>query len=81
MFLPTPLTPTLKVYLGEAGDTIVYCSELCMNEAMDLVNSTNGKFDIPIKLVFKEKLTDLPLVYQAVYEADLKLEFLPEDVR
>jgi hypothetical protein len=81
MFLPTPLNPTLKVYLGEAEDCITYCSERCMEETLELVNSTNTGFDIPIKLVFKEKLSDVPLVYQVVYKDDLKLEFLPEDVR
>jgi len=81
MFLPTPLTPTLKVYLGEAEDVIIYCSEKCMEETLDAVNSTNTPFDIPIKLVFREKLSDVPLVYQVVYQDDLKLEFLPEEVR
>jgi hypothetical protein len=85
MFLPTSDTPTLEVYLGEAEDRITYCSMKCMEETLDAVNSTNTSMDIPIKLVYFEKLVQLlstdALTYRAVYKDDLKLEFLPEEVR
>jgi hypothetical protein len=85
MFLPTANTPTLEVYLGEAEDKITYCSMKCMEETLDAVNSTNTLMDIPIKLVYFEKLvqllsTDSP-TYRAVYQDDFKVEFLPEEVR
>lgn len=85
MFLPTSETPTLEVYLGEAEDKITYCSMKCMEETLDAVNSKNTEFDIPIKLVYFEKVVGLlnnsPLVYRAVYRDDLKLEYLPEVAR
>lgn len=76
-----PIFPTTLVImdavLNDAVQEYNYCSQRCLDEKLSKINSTNGKFDLPIEIDYKEKLSNNPVRWRIVFKVkDLTVKVL-----
>jgi hypothetical protein len=74
-----PVFPTTMIImdavLDQAVQEYIYCSNRCLDEKLSKINSTNGKFDIPIEIDYREKLSNNPERWRIVFRIkDLKVK-------
>lgn len=64
----------LEAVLGDTVNAYSYCSEFCLNQKLENINSTNTKFDMDIYIVDKQRISTNPLKYRILFAVkDLKI--------
>lgn len=75
-FVPTDKTPVLEAVLSSSIQYPNFCSETCMENRLNNLNSNNGAFDLPVEIVSKEHISFVPNRWKVVLrEKDLKVEY------
>lgn len=74
-FIFTDKNPVLEAILQDAINYYTYCSDACMEARFNNIEATNSKLDMAVELVSREKISNTPNRWKAVFKVkDLKVE-------